>query len=386
MLDQRWFDLYSPTKVIFETSPNKIAEEASKYGNRFLIVNLRKDNHNPTGLKNLRESMNARTGGCLIHDDIIGFPDTEQIDSATFFAKRSHVDCIIAYGGVETMNAAKAIAVLTANSFFAEDLFNPAIEVIQEPIPVITIPIEPCMGEEITAFLSLIDAQNSTRKVFSSEKLYPKLCFINPTLCNYLKSDDAARITGALTATAIERIISAKNNLFTDTLLFKSIEVLFNEMPGYYKNPGFEQNIIKMFWISIMIGTCLMDLPNGLNWSIAQVLGHKTKISMQHALSLMIPYVMEYYLTTSANRFVQIAQTIGENTSEISAAEAAIQSIETIRKLFSTVNLPTNLSEFYINKDHISELALDISRFSHMDSTSRRFGAQEIESILSTAL
>lgn len=386
MLDRRWFDYYSPSKVIFETSSNKIAEEIKKFGNRFLILNLRKENQNPLGLKNIRESINTRTGGCIVHDEIIGFPDTEQIDSATFFAKRSHVDCIIAYGGIETMNAAKAVSVLATNSFFAADLFSSHPPTILEPLPVITIPTEPCLGEEITAYFSIIDAQTSARKIFTSEVLYPKICFIDPGLCNYLKPDDAARISGALLASAIECVIGPESNVMTDTLLFKVIEILTREMQGYYKDPGHERTVRMMYWVSIMIGTCLMDRPNGLNWSIAQVLGFRTKINFHQALSLVIPYVMEYYLTASANRFVQIARIMQENTEGVSVAEAAIQAIEAIRKLFSTVNLPTSLSEFYINRDHISEIALDVSRFSSLVSTSKRLGAQEIETILSTAL
>jgi alcohol dehydrogenase class IV len=386
VLDRRWFDFYSPSKVIFESSPNKIAEEIKKFGNRFLIVNLRKENQNPAGLKNIRESVNSRSGGCIVHDEIIGIPDTEQIDSATFFAKRSHVDCIIAYGGIETMNAAKAISVLATNSFFAEDLFNPVLQTIQDPLPLITIPIEPCLGEEITAYFSIIDAQKGVRKIFSSEKVYPEMCFIDIGLCNYLKSDDTARISGALLASAIECIIAPQNNVLTDTLLFRVVELLANEMRGYYKDPGHDHTVRMMYWISIMIGTCLMDSPNGLNWSIAHVLGFKTKINFHQALSLVIPYVMEYNLTASANRFVQIARLMNEDISDVSVAEAAIQAIEAIRKLFTTVNLPTSLSEFYINKDHLSEISLEVSKFYSLISSSKRLGAQEIETILSTAL
>ena len=386
MLDRRWFDFYSPSKVIFETSYNKITEEIKNFGNRFLILNLRKENQNPNGLKNLRESLNARSGGCIIHDEIIGLPDTEQIDSAAFFAKRSHVDCIIAYGGIETMNAAKAISILATNSFFAESLFTQTADQIQNPLPVITVPIEPCLGEEITSYFSIIDAQNNIRKVFTSEITYPKVCFIDPGLCNYLKSDDVAQISGALLASAIECIIGPESNVLTDNLLINAIEMLTKDMKTYYKEPGNERTTRMLYWISIMTGMCLMNRPNGLNWSIAHVLNHKTKINFHQALALIIPYVMEYFLTSSTNRFVKIAEAMHEKTEGTSAAETAIQAIESIRKLLATINLPTSLSEFYINRDHISPIAIDVSKLNSSVSSSKLLGAQEIESILATAL
>jgi alcohol dehydrogenase class IV len=135
-----------------------------------------------------------------------------------------------------------------------------------------------------------------------------------------------------------------------------------------------------------MIGISIMNHPNGLNWSISQVLATKTKLSFHQSLSLMLPYVLEYNLTNTANKLVLIARCMGEKTEDISVAEAAITAIEAIRKLLMGVNLPTNLSEFYINRDHISDIAHDVSKFTHMEGVLKKTSAQEIESILMTAL
>lgn len=386
MFERRSFDFYSPSKLVFETSPHKIAEEVKKFGNRFLILNLRKENHNPVGLKSLRDSLNARTSGCIAHEEIIGLPDTEQIDSAAFFTKRSHVDAIIAYGGIETMNAAKAIALLANNSFFAAEMFDQTEQTIQNPLPVITIPIMPCLGEEVTGFFSLVDANTNARKIMSSERLFPKICFIDPTLCNFLKQDDAAQIGGAMLATALECLMRTDNNLLSDAILFKSIDYLYRELPNYYKDPGHERVIRVMYWVSLMIGMAMMHQPNGLNWALAQVMNIETKLNYQQALSVMLPYVLEYNLTNIANKLVLVARYLNIKTEDVSVAEAAIMVIEAVRQLFMNINLPTNLSEFYINKDHISKIALDVSKFTHLENLAKRVSAQEIESILLTAL
>ncbi|MDH4200478.1 MAG: iron-containing alcohol dehydrogenase [Spirochaetia bacterium] len=386
MLGRKSFDFYSPSKIIFSDSPQKIADEVKKFGNRFLILNLRKENYNPAGLKSLRESINANNSGCIIHDEIIGLPDTEQVDSAAFFAKKSHIDCIIAYGGIETMNAAKAISILVTNSFFAQDLFEQDEQAIQKPIPVITVPIEPCLGEEITSFFSLVDAHQGIRKIFSSDNMYPQICFVDPNLCIHLKADDIARISGALLSTIIECVLRPDNNMLTDILLYRAIDILTKDIEVYYKNPGSEKTLQMMYWLSLMCGMSLMNNPNGLNWAISQVLGIKTKLTFHQALSLMIPFVMEFYLTSSANRLVLMARSMNENTGDVSVAEAAIMAIEAVRKLYKSINLPTNLSEFYITRDHISEVAVDVSKLGFLETSSRRIGAQEISAILLTAL
>lgn len=387
MLSEQGFDYYSPTKVTFESgSFQKLGERISHFGTRFLIVNLKKDNQNPEGLRNIVEGISARADGCVVYDEIIGNPDTEQLDTATYFARRAHADCIVGYGSIGSMEAAKAVALMANNSFFAEELFDKPPDQIMPPLPVITIPNEPCMGEELNGYFTLVDAHNNIRKCYSSDRLFPTAVFYNQTLCSHIKKDDAARIGAAMMSYAIERLISGKTNIITDTILTKVLESLKNEVELFYREPENEKITRNMLWNSCMTGMSMMHEPNGAVWSMAQVLSTKTKLSFHLAHAIMLPYVMEYFLTSSSKKYVTIARVFGEDLSESSVVEAAIQGIEAIRNLFSKLNLPSRLSEFYISDSHIKEIAYEIEKFPHLANSPKKLTASEIESILLTAL
>ncbi len=387
MLSDQWFDYYSPTKISFESgSFQRLAERITRFGTRFLIVNLRKDNQNPEGLKQISDAIAARADGCVVYDEIIGNPDTEQIDTATYFARRAHADCIIGYGSVGSMEAAKAVALMANNSFFAEELFDKSDEAVQPPLPVITIPNEPCMGEELNGYFTLVDAHHNTRKCYSSELLFPSAVFYNIILCSHLKRDDAARIASAMMSYAIERLISGKTNVITDTILTKVIETLKQDVLAFYNDPGNEKVIRNMLWSSCMTGMSIMHEPNGAVWSMAQVLSTKTKLNFHLAHAILLPYVMEYFLTSSSKKYVSIARVFGEDLTNSSVIEGAIQSIEAIRNMFASLNLPTRLSEFYITETQIKEISYEVETYPHLANAPKKLTASEIESILLTAL
>ncbi|MES0491784.1 MAG: iron-containing alcohol dehydrogenase [Leptospirales bacterium] len=382
-----WFDYFAPTKIVYEAgSAGKIGDIVKKYGSRFLIINIRKDNENPNGLDAIADAVTARTSGCVIHNDLIGDPDTEQIDSATFFARRSHADCIIAYGGIDTINTAKAVALLSNNSFFAADLFNKKPEIVNPPKPLIIVPTEPALGEELTGYFTLIDAETNIRRIYTNELIFPQACIYDVTLSSYIKSDSAARIGGAILAVAIERFFSPGTNPVIETLLTHVFQLLHESILPFYKDPSDQRGLKNIYWSSTMTGLSLVNVPNGLNWALALVLSNKTQLNFHHALSLMLPYVMEYYLTTVSEKYVAISRAFKRDIGDSSVIEAAIQAIEHIRNLFSSLNLPTRLSEFYINQQQIPEIAKEVATFPQLANSPKKLRQDEIESILLTAM
>lgn len=383
----KWFDHFSPTRIGFEAGSGiRLGERISHFGSRFIIINLKTENQNSKGLVEISESISSRAEGCIVYDEIIGAPDTEQVDTATYYAKRAHVDCIVAFGGLGSIDAAKAVALMANNSFFTEELYNQPPENINPPLPLITIPQEPCMGEELSGYFSLIDAQTSIKKLYSSDLLFPAACFYDITLASSLRKPDAAKIGGAIMTYAVEKLISGNTNLATETLLQKVISMLKKDLTWFYKDPANETVLNNIYWASAMCGISLMTNPAGPTWVMAQVLSAKTKIDYHNALSLLLPYVMEYFLTASSKKYVSIARLLGENIDDISVVEAAIQGIEAIRNLFASLNLPTRLSEFYVTEQQVAEAAEQIALFPHLKNSPKKMNRDEIESILMTAM
>ncbi|MDH5720263.1 MAG: iron-containing alcohol dehydrogenase [Spirochaetia bacterium] len=385
-MTNNWPQFTLPAKIYFENkSFEKIANIIGGIGGRVLLLAIKKENHIPEKLEEFHGILSNQNEGCILYDELIGDPDTEQIDSATHFAKKAHADVLVAFGGIDTFNTAKAVSLLASNSFFAKDLITKAKTPKVDALPLITVPVEPSMGEEMSPGFCVIDAEESVRKYYYHEMLYPKAVCYDPALSSYVTIDKASRIGGALLAYAIEASISSNANPVTTTLANKVIENLHKNLASYYSDPKNEKISSDMMWASAMIGAAACSAPVGTAWAIAMGLSAEAQMDFHNSIALILPHVMEYFLTSSPGKYVSIARNLGEEVSEISVIEAAIKSVEGVRKLFSSINLPERLSEFDVTKQQIPQIARAALELPHISNSPRRLDQNEIESILLAA-
>ena len=385
-MTENWAQFTLPSKLYFENrSLEKITRHVRSLGDRVLLLTIKKENHNPEKLEEFQELLSKNSDGCILYDDLIGDPDTEQIDSATHFVKKAHADVIVAFGGIDTFNTAKAVSLLMPNSLFASDLINKEIIPNIEPLPLITVPIEPSMGDEMSPGFCLVDAENGIRKHYQNDILYPKAVCYDPSLSSFVTAEKASRLGGALLSHAIEASISNKANPITTTLAHKVIENLHKNIQSYYSDPKNEKISSEMMWASAMTGSAICSAPAGTAWAIAMGLSTEGNMDFYNAIALILPHVMEYFLTSSPGKYVHIARNLGEEVTEISVIEAAIKSVEGVRKAFSSINLPERLSEFDITKQQIPLIAQAAQALPHVSNSPRRLDNNEIESILLAA-
>lgn len=125
-------DFHLPTKIYI--APD-ILEDAGEivvpFGSRALLIATSADFEHMEGqIEELQQKISATGTACIVYDEISEIPNTEFIDSAVYFAKRTNCNLIIGFGGIESINAAKAVALLTNNFLFCDDLFHNPNEVI----------------------------------------------------------------------------------------------------------------------------------------------------------------------------------------------------------------------------------------------------------------
>ena len=357
----------------------------AEFGSRALLINIRKDQKNQDELAIIKNGLSKHSEGAIVYDDLYGEPDTEQIDSVVYFAKKSHADVIVGYGGIDSFNTAKAVAILANNSCFAADLLNGKAKAKKPALPIITIPIEPTLGEELVPGFTIVDAESGVRKYYDNETIFPKACFYDPKISSHLTSDEAARIGGALLAYAIEVALSIKANPITSTLILRVIDLVKKNLNTFYREPDNEKAVTNMLWGSAMTGSSLPSSPLGVTYAVSMALSTETKLDFHFALALILPHVMEYYLTAAPARYVNIARSLEENVADISVIEAAIKAVEGVRRLFLEVNLPSRLSEFDVSKGDLGKLAKLAVTYPHLANAPRQLTKNEVESILLAA-
>jgi len=280
---------------------------------------------------------------------------------------------------------AKLVSILVTNSVFASDLLNGRAKIKNPALPLITVPVEPSLGEEIVPSLTMMDSGDGIKKYFEHELLFPVATFYDPKICEHLTSDIAARLGGATLAYAIESQLSPKSNPLSSALALRAIELMRRNIPQLYKDAKNDKLISTMLWCSVMTGISVVSSPVGVSYSLANALNSHDKVNFFDGLSLILPHVMEYYLTAAPAQYINIARSLGEDVKDISVIEAAIKAVEGVRRLFLEVNLPTRLSEFDVQKHELEDISRIAAGFPHLENAPRTLSRNELESILLAA-
>ncbi|MCX7633025.1 MAG: iron-containing alcohol dehydrogenase [Turneriella sp.] len=381
-----WAQFFLPTRIQFESdSTFKIGSYVKQFGSRILLLTLKSENKNPAELNILKNGLTKHSEGVILYDDLAESPNSDQVDSVAYFAKKAHADLIVAFGSTETFALAKFVSILLTNSVFAADVLGGRVKLQNPPIPLVTVPVEPALGEELSPAFTIRDAADGNKKYFAHELLFPVATFYDPKVCEHLTSDSIARIGGATLGFAIESLLSPKANPLSSALALRAIEMLRRNIPQLYKDAKNEKLLSTLLWNSAMVSVATVSSPVGVAFAVANALNAYAQTNFCDALSLILPHVMEYYLTAAPAQFINIARALGEDVRDISVIEAAIKAVEGVRRLFLEINLPTRLSEFDVKKHELEEISRLAMVFPHLENAPRQLTRNEIESILLAA-
>lgn len=322
--------------------------------------------------------------GCIIYDELPKNPTTEDIDQAVSFAKKTNCNIILAFGGIEAVNAAKAIAILANNYLFCDDIFaEPSLQ--NPPIPIVTVPAYPIFGFEVAPMFFLDEIRNSTKKVYFDKRLYPKVTAVDPSLSPMAEESVLMRAGIATLAISAESVISKANNDIINTFSLKSIDLIFRNLLTIYREP---ENISANAYLStasVMSGIAFSVAYLSVTLSLALGLAARGGIDVMSGMGIILPHIMEFNLTSSPGKYVQMSKVMGENVKDITVIEAAIKAVEAIRKIEFDVDIPQRLSSVGIQKSNFKSISNIAAGYPFTENAPRPINTDELETILIAA-
>ena len=355
-----------------------------KYGSRAILITTNKDFEKfHEIIESISNNLRNHDIGCIIYDEIPENPNTEYIDTATYFVKKVNCDIIIGFGGVDAINSAKAIAILINNHFFADELFETTET--QPPINLITIPSHPLYGFEILPMVHLTDIHSMTKKVYKNNLLFPKATLVDPQIATMIDDETTAKTAISALSIATESVISKMNNGFINSLALRAIDLIFKNLPLAYKEPTNTTPRLDLSVASIMAGLSFSVSELSLSLAVSLALSSQVNVDINSAMGVILPHMMEYNLTSSPGKYVQMSKVMDEDVKDITVIEAAIKAVEGVRKLEIDVDIPQRLSSFEINKSDFSRVAEIAMTYPFLENAPRPLTKNEIETILIAA-
>ncbi|WP_053362978.1 iron-containing alcohol dehydrogenase [Bacillus sp. FJAT-27251] len=312
-------------------------------------------------------------------------PEAAIVEECTEVFLSGNHDGLIAVGGGSAIDIAKAVSGFARFDGRIEELFGTGM-VPQKGAPLIAIPTTAGTGSEVTNIAILSDTEAQLKKGIVSDFLLPDTAIVAPEMTVTMpKSVTAASGIDALVH-AIEAYISVNASPITDALAIGAMKMIAKFLPKAYANPGHMEARENMATASLMAGMAFGNAGVGAVHALAYPLGGRYHIPHGVSNALLLPYVMEWNKIACQEKFRDIAEALGQNTSGLSDTEAAAAAVEAMRSLCESVHIPKGLRSFSIPESDIPSMAEDASRITRLlKNNPRALSVDDIEKIYQTA-
>jgi alcohol dehydrogenase class IV len=318
---------------------------------------------------------------------VAGEPTMDDARRGTAAARAFNADLVIGAGGGAVMDAAKAIAALTANGGDPLDY----VEVIgknqpltKPSLPVIALPTTAGTGSEVTRNAVLASPEHKVKVSMRSPSMLPRLALVDPMLTySAPQAVTAASGIDALTQ-LIEPFVSNAATPFTDGLCREGLPRATALGRAYHTGDPDARE--RMALASLFGGLALANARLGAAHGIAGPLGGMFPVPHGVACGRLLPGVMAANVRAlrerddhnpALRRYAEIARIL-------TGKDDTGSGVDYVRDLVEEIRLP-RLRAYGVTPDAFAEIADKASRASSMKGNPIMLTQSEIVGIIDSA-
>lgn len=276
--------------------------------------------------------------------------DLEVINKLCKIYKENNCDSIVAVGGGSVIDTAKGVRMLISqNAQDINDLMGNEILKYGIHVPFIVIPTTAGTGSEVTLVAVIEDKIKNVKMEFISYFLLPDVAILDPKMTFSLPKKATASTGMDALCHAIEAYSCIQKNPMSDSYAISAISLIRDNLLKAVENGNDEEARLNMANASLMAGVAFSNSMVGLVHAIGHSLGAICHIPHGDAISILLPYVMEYNLDKCKENYTKLLLFFGTeeeymNTPKEKRAEKLIEKvINMINDLHEKTGLPNKL-------------------------------------------
>ena len=285
-----------------------------------------------------------------IYSNIKPNPTIENVQMGVEALHNAKADYLIAIGGGSSMDTAKAIGIIDKNPEFADvRSLEGVADTKNRCTPIFAVPTTAGTAAEVTINYVITDAQNDRKMVCVDVHDIPVVAFVDPDMMSTMpKGLTAATGMDALTH-AIEGYITKGAWQLSDMFHLKAIEIIAKSLRGAVDNTaeGREGMALGQY----IAGMGFSNVGLGLVHSMAHPLGALYDTPHGVANAIILPTVMEYNAAYTGEKYRDIAQAMGVDTTGMTVEEYRKAAVDAVKQLSKDVGIPENLKEIVKEED-----------------------------------
>lgn len=321
----------------------------------------------------------------VIYDGAKPNPTIANVEKGLALLQERQCDFVISLGGGSPHDCAKGIALCASNGGHISDYEG--VDRSQKPqLPLIAINTTAGTASEMTRFCIITDEVRHVKMAIIDRNVTPILSVNDPKMMVGMpRSLTAATGMDALTH-AIEAYVSTAATPITDACAIKAMNLIAGNL---YKAVCDGTDIVareNMAYAQFLAGMAFNNASLGYVHAMAHQLGGFYDLPHGVCNAVLLPHVQSFNATVSAVRLTDVAHAMGADIRGLSPQEGASAAVEAIRKLSTSVEIPSGLLALGVKEQDIPTLATNALKDACGLTNPRPASQEQIESIFRQAL
>lgn len=296
-----------------------------------------------------------------IFDGVPADPTLETVDSCREEALLHRADCLVSVGGGSVIDTAKGTLIRVAEDGDIRPLQWDEYVPSKPVWPHIAVPTTAGTGSESTYIAMLVDPESGRKLLFHGADLAPKVAVLDPLMTLSLPPALTASTGIDALTHAVETLHSVFSEPITDALALAAIELISANLERAFRDGSDVDARSGMLVAANMAGIGASNAFVGIVHAAAHAVGARFGVQHGVATAVMLPYGMEYNLRFEGvpEAYRRAAVAMGVDVTGLDDKEAATKTIERVRRLASSLNVPSRLSELGVAADDLDGLTED---------------------------
>lgn len=376
---------YIPTRIIAGAGVvGQVGAEAKWLGARRALV-VTDDGVSGAGLtKPVVASISGAGIDAAVFDAVRPDPTVAVVAKGAALARTEQRDLLVAVGGGSSIDAAKGIAIMSANpgtvcDYEGVDKFKNA------PLPIIAIPTTAGTGSEVTFGSVFTDEARNYKFIVYSRHIAPRVALLDPAMV--ASAPRMAKVAAGLDALthAIESYTSLGATPYTEALALGALRMIGPSI----RNATLDVDMDALGAMQIaanMAGMAFGQSRLGIVHAAALPLGAYFHVPHGISCAALLPYGLAFNLEACAGRYAEVARPLGVRVEGLSDEGAARALVDVIRKLAADLGVPARLRELHVKQELAPQMAADTMKSSHISANPRKITVDAVEALYREAI
>jgi alcohol dehydrogenase len=293
-------------------------------------------------LKQITDLMDSAKMSYAVYSDTIPNPTDANVHAGVEVYKKEKCDSLITLGGGSSHDCGKGVGLVIANGGKIHDFEG--VDKSTKPMPpYLAVNTTAGTASEMTRFCIITDLSRHVKMAIVDWRVTPNIAIDDPLLMVGMPPAlTAATGMDALTH-AVEAYVSTIATPMTDSAAEKAIELIFKYLRKAVANGKDLEAREGMCFAQYLAGMAFNNASLGHVHAMAHQLGGFYDLPHGECNAILLPHVESFNLIAKMERFVKMAELMGENTSGMSPRDAAELALVAIRKLSKDVGIPDGL-------------------------------------------